>query len=328
LKALLTGASGFIGSNLARELLRQGFEVRALVRPGCDTRNIDGLNIELSQGDLRDRPSLEQAAQGCQVLFHVAADYSFWVPDVKAMYQTNVEGTRSILEVALRAGMSRAVYTSTVATVGLPRDGRPGTEELEPQSKDLVGHYKKSKYLAEKAALEVQRLGLPLVVVNPTTPIGPGDLKPTPTGKIIVDFLNRRMPAYVNTGLNFIDVEDVAKGHILALEKGKVGERYILGNRNLSLREVFQILEKITGIKAPKVRIPIGLALVAAYADELVSGKLRRKPPRIPLAGVKMSRKPMYYSAAKAVAELGLPQSPLDAAFEKAVRWYYEQGYA
>jgi len=328
LKALLTGASGFIGSNLARELLRQGFEVRALVRPGCDTRNIDGLHIELSQGDLRDRSSLERAVQGCQVLFHVAADYSFWVPDVKAMYQTNVEGTTNILEAALRTGISRAVYTSTVATVGLPRDGRPGTEELAPQPKDLVGHYKKSKYLAEKAALEVQRLGLPLVVVNPTTPIGPGDLKPTPTGKIIVDFLNRRMPAYVDTGLNFIDVEDVAKGHILALEKGKVGERYILGNRNLSLREVFQILEGITRIKAPKVRVPIGLALVAAYVDELVSGKLRGKPPRIPLTGVKMSRKPMYYSAAKAVAELGLPQSPLESAFEKAVRWYYEHGYA
>ena len=284
--------------------------------------------MDLSQGDLRDRPSLERAAQGCQVLFHVAADYSFWVPDVKAMYQTNVDGTRNILEVALRAGMSRAVYTSTVATVGLPGDGRPGTEELQPRPKDLYGHYKQSKYMAERAAFEVQRLGLPLVVVNPATPIGVGDLKPTPSGKIIVDYLNHRMPAYVNTGLNFIDVEDVAKGHVLALEKGRVGERYILGNRNLTLKEVFQILEGITDIKAPKVKIPIGLALVVAYVDEFVSSKLRGKPPRVPLTGVKMSRKPMYYSAAKAVAELGLPQSPIESAFEKAVRWYHDQGYA
>ncbi len=328
MKALITGATGFVGSSVARELIQRGFQVRALVRPGCDERNIKGLDLELAQGDLRDRPSLEKAAQGCQVLFHVAADYSFWVPDVKAMYQTNVDGTRSILEVAMKAGMERVVYTSTVATVGLSRNGQPATEELQPNPKDLYGHYKQSKYMAEKAAFEVQRAGLPLIVVNPATPIGVGDLKPTPSGKIVVDYLNKRMPAYVETGLNFIDVEDVAKGHVLALEKGRVGERYILGNRNLTLKEVFQILEGITKIKAPQIRIPIGVALVAAYFDEFFTGKLRYKAPRVPLTGVKMSRKPMYYSSAKAVAELGLPQSPIELAFEKAVRWYHDQGYA
>jgi dihydroflavonol-4-reductase len=261
------------------------------------------------------------------VLFHVAAFYTFWAPKPKAIYDTNVQGTSNMLSAALDKGIEKVVYTSTESTIGIAENGGLGTEEMEINPSDLAGHYKKSKYMAEGLALKMCRDGLPLVVANPTTPVGPFDIKPTPTGQFIVDFLNRRMPAYVNTGLNVVDVEDVAKGHILALERGRVGERYILGNRNLTFREILGILERITDIKAPRLRIPIWLALGAAYLNEFISGKVLRKHPRIPVGGVKAARKFRYFDCSKAVRELGLPQTPVEEALEKAVRWFRQNGY-
>lgn len=327
MKALVTGASGFIGSNLARELLRQGYEVKALLRQGCDARNLEGLPLERAYGDLRDPESLERALEGCEVLFHVAACYAFWTPQAKTMYDINVKGTENMLSAALKKGVKRVVYTSTCSTIGISKNGTPSSEKTKLNPSDLVGHYKKSKYLAEEAAWKVYRQGLPLVVVNPTTPIGSHDIKPTPTGRIVVDYLNRRMFAYLDTGLNIVDVEDAARGHVLALEKGRPGERYLLGSRNLTLLEIFHMLEQISGIPAPRSRIPLWLALGAAYTDELVEGGLLRRTPHIPLASVKMARKFMFFDPAKAVTELGLPQTPVEQALEKAVRWFKDNGY-
>lgn len=327
MKALVTGTTGFVGGNLVRELLKQGFRVKALVRKESNRKNIEGLDIELALGDLRDRASLERGLEGCEVLFHVAASYSFWVPDPKAIYDTNVQGTSNMLTAALEKGIEKVVYTSTESTIGIAENRSLGTEEMEINPSDLAGHYKKSKHIAEGLALKMCRDGLPLVVVNPTTTVGPLDIKPSPTGQFIVDFLNRRMPAYVNTGLNVVDVEDVAKGHILALERGRVGERYILGNKNLTFKEILAILEQITRIKAPRLRIPIWLALGAAHIDEFVSGKLVKRYPRVPVAGVKAARKFRYFDCSKAVRELGLPQTPVEEALEKAVRWFRQNGY-
>ncbi|MBI2958402.1 MAG: NAD-dependent epimerase/dehydratase family protein, partial [Chloroflexi bacterium] len=271
-KALVTGATGFIGSNLVRELLRQGYAVRALVRRRSDRRNVAGLDIELAVGDLLDRASLDAALSGCDVLFHVAASYAFWTPKPEDLYRTNVTGTENILNAALAAGVKRVVHTSSESTIGIEK-ACVGTEEGQPDPRKLPCHYKKSKYQAECLALSMGERGLPVVVVNPTTPIGPFDAKPTPTGQLVVDFLNHRMPAYVNTGLNIVDVEDVAKGHILALEKGRPGERYVLGNKNLVLKEVLATLEAVSGVKAPRTRIPLGIAFVAAFFDELVTGR-------------------------------------------------------
>lgn len=326
MKALVTGVTGFIGSNLVQELLRQGVEVRALVRNGRDTSSLEDKGLQVCRGDLCLASSLDAAVAGCDVVFHVAAQYSLWVPDVRVMYQTNVEGTRRLLEAALKHGVKKVVYTSSVATLAIPRNGQPGTEEQQARPQDLVGHYKRSKFLAEKVALEMCQKGLPVVVVNPSTPVGPGDARPTPTGRIVLDYLRRKMPAYVDTGLNLVDVADVAQGHILALERGRVGERYILGNKNLSLREIFAILEQITGIPAPRRRIPLWVALGAAYTDELLC-RVRRCPPHVPVVGVKLAAKHMYFDASKAVRELGLPQTPPEQALERAVQWYKENGY-
>lgn len=328
MKALVTGATGFIGGNLVRELVNQGYQVKTLVRKESDRRNIEGLNVEIALGDLRDKASLASALEGCDVLFHVAACYTFWTPDPKAVYEANVGGTENMLAAALAKGIEKVVYTSTESTIGIAKNGSLGTEELEVNPGHLAGHYKKSKYMAEKLALKMYDEGLPLVVVNPTTPVGPLDLKPTPTGQFIVDFLNGKMPAYVNTGLNLVDVQDVAKGHVLALERGRLGERYILGNRNLTFKEILNILERITGIKAPKFKIPIWIALGAGYADELVSGKILGRRPRIPVAGVKTARKFRHFDCSKAIDELGLPQTPVEEALEKAVRWFKQNGYA
>ncbi|HEX78501.1 MAG TPA: NAD-dependent epimerase/dehydratase family protein [Dehalococcoidia bacterium] len=327
MKALVTGASGFIGSNLVRELLRHGYEVRALLRKGSDTRNLDGLKLEMAYGDLRDPRSLEGAVAGCDVLFHAAACYTFWLPQPRLMYEINVKGTENILSAAMKKGIKRAVYTSTCSTIGISTNGLPSNEETELNPDDLVGHYKKSKYLAESVAWKFYHLGLPLVVVNPTTPVGAYDIKPTPTGKMIVDYLNRRMFAYVETGLNIVAVEDVAKGHILALERGRPGQRYLLGNQNLTLKEVFFILEQISGIPAPRAKIPVWLATGVAYIDELIEGGLLRRPPRIPVASVKMARKFMFFDSSRAVRELGLPQTPVEQALERAVRWFTDNGY-
>jgi dihydroflavonol-4-reductase len=328
MKALVTGATGFIGSNLARELLCQGYSVRALLRAHSDTRNIEGLDIERAYGDLRDSEAVERALEGCQVVFHVAACYTFWLPHPAEMYEINVGGTQNVLWAALRRGVERVVLTSTCSTVGLSSNGTPSDESVYPQPCDLVGHYKKSKYQAELAAMELHRQGLPLVVVNPTTPVGPGDIRPTPTGQMIVDYLRGRMFAYVDTGLNIVDVEDVARGHILALERGREGQRYLLGNRNLTLKQVFQMLERITGIGAPRTRIPLWLAIAIAYGDEVVEGRFLHRHPRVPVASVKMARKHMFFDSSKAVAELGLPQTPPEEALNKAVRWFNENGYA
>jgi len=327
MKVMVTGATGFIGSNLARELLKQGYQVKALVRKDSNRKNIDGLDIEVVIGDLRDRTSLDKALNGCEALFHVAASYTLWSAESKDIYITNLKGTENILAAALAGGIERIVYTSTESTIGIPKNGNLANEEIEIDPDNLAGHYKRSKYMAEKLALGMCGDGLPLVIVNPTMPVGPLDIKPTPTGQIIVDFLNRKMPAYVNTGFNVVDVEDVAKGHILALEKGRIGERYILGNKNLTLKEIFVILESISGVKAPRFRIPIWFALGMAYMDEFFSGKVLRRHPRVPLAGVKTARSFRHFDCSKAIQEFGLPQTPVEVALEKAVRWFNENEY-
>ncbi len=326
MKVLVTGATGFIGANLVRELLQQRYQVRALVRPGSNRRNVEGLDIEVIEGDLLDSPSLARALDGCDALFHVAAAYTFWSSNPKSIYETNITGTENILTAAREKGISKLVYTSTESTIGIK--GRClGTEDAESSLEDLAGDYKKSKLLAERLALRMCREGLPLVVVNPTMPIGPYDIKPTPTGQVVVDYLNGRMPACVNTALNVVDVRDVARGHILALQKGRNGARYILGNRNLTLREIMGILEQITGIPAPRFNIPLWLAFGAACVDELISGRIRRKQPRIPIAAVRTAHHRRHFDCSRAINELGLPQSPVEEAFARAVRWFQQNGY-
>jgi dihydroflavonol-4-reductase len=327
MKVLVTGATGFIGGNLAHTLVKKGYTVRTLVRKESDRKNIDGLDAEVVIGDLADKASLQAALQGCEGLFHVAAAYTFWARDPWRIYETNLTGTENILGAALRAGVSKVVYTSSESTLKNTGDGTPGRESELNNPYDLSGDYKRSKCLAEGKALEICREGLPLVVVNPTTPVGPHDVKPTPTGRIIVDFINGKMPAYVNTGLNIVDVEDVALGHVLAMEKGRVGERYILGNRNLTLHEIFLILEQLTGVKAPGINLPIWSAMAAAHIDEFVSGSIFHKAPRIPVAAVKAARKFRYFDCARAVQELGMPQTPVEEAFAKAIRWFRQNGY-
>jgi dihydroflavonol-4-reductase len=327
MKTFVTGATGFIGASIVRELLKDGREVRALVRKGSDTSNLQGLDLELWQGDLCDPAGLKQGLQGCSVLYHAAADYRLWTRQPADMYRVNVEGTAAILEAALEAGLSRVVYTSSVGTLGNPGDGTPGSETTPVTLSDMVGHYKKSKFLAEREAEKLVARGLPLVIVNPSTPVGPLDIKPTPTGRIIVDFLNRKMPAYLDTGLNIIAVEDCARGHILAEQQGTVGRKYVLGNTNLTLREIFAALEKITGLTAPKVRLPYTPILLAAYINEGIS-RITGKEPLIPLAGVQMAAKFMYFDSSRAKIELGLPQTPVTDALQRAVKWFRQNGYA
>ena len=326
-KVFVTGATGFIGATLARELTRQGCQVRALVRPGSDRSNLAGFDIEFHEGDLRDANSLERGIAGCDTLFHAAADYRLWTREPASMYAINVGGTRAILEAALKRGVSRVVYTSSVGTLGNPGNGTPGNEETPVSFADMVGHYKKSKFLAEREAETFLKRGLPLVIVNPSTPVGSLDIKPTPTGKIIVDYLNRKMPAYLDTGLNLIDVEDCAKGHILAARQGRIGEKYILGNENLTLRSIFSLLEEISGLPAPRVKLPYAPILLAAYINEGIS-RVTGREPLIPLAGVQMAGKLMYFDPSKAIRELGLPQHPVKSALEKAVEWFRAEGYA
>lgn len=326
MKILVTGATGFVGGNLARQLWWQGHQVKALVRPGSAKLAIDDTGIQPVTGDILDRDSIDQAVQGCEAVFHCAAAYTFWSPDPSLIYRTNVDGTVNVLQAALQAGVSRVVYTSTVSTIGLP-DWELSTEETLADPTNLAGHYKKSKYQAEQAALDMVHQGLPVIVVNPTTPVGPWDVKPTPTGRIVLDFLLGRIPAYVDTGMNLVDVEDVAAGHILAMERGQPGQRYLLGNRNVSLKEVFSMLAEATGLAAPKWRAPYWLVMGAGYVDELVEGRLLKREPRIPLEGLKVSKTPMYVSCQKAITELGQPQSPVEGALRKAINWFKEYGY-
>lgn len=326
MRAFVTGGTGFIGGNLIRLLLSQGHEVRALARKGSDQRNLAGLPVEAIEGDLTS-PGLRDAIAGCDAVFHLAAHYSLWVKDRDAIYESNVGGTESILQAARAAGVKRFVHTSSVAAIGVPEEGKLATEETRTTVDELVSDYKKSKFLAEQAALKASKEGLDVVIVNPSTPIGANDVKPTPTGEIVLRFLQGRMPAYVKTGLNLVDVEDVAWGHLLAFEKGRTGERYILGNRNLSFLEMLQILAGITGKPAPRFAVPHLLPLAVSYIDEMVLAKYFGKTPQVSYYSVQMSRHAMYYDSSKAVRELGLPQTPVEKAIEKAVRWFQDEGY-
>lgn len=324
----VTGGTGFVGAAVVRHLVAAGEPVRALARPGNDRRLLTDLPVEVVDGDLTDPASLRRAIKGCGRLFHVAAFYSLWAANRRTFYDINVEGTRSLLQVAADAGLSRVVYTSTVGALGIPGDGTPGTEETPVGLTDMVGDYKRSKFLAEEVARDFARRGLPVVIVNPSTPVGPRDIKPTPTGQMIVDFLRGRMWAYLPTGLNLVDVEDVAAGHLLAAEQGKVGERYILGNRNLTLREIFERLGRIAGIRPPRLKLSADAVLPIARLSEWVADHLTGRPPLVAVDAVRMARKTMFFDCGKAVRELGLPQSPVEEALHKAVRWFQANGYA
>lgn len=321
----VTGGTGFIGSNLIRLLLKSGFAVRALVRPQSCRYNLTGLDIDMVEGDLNS-PELGQHLKGCRYLFHVAAHYSLWQSERNLLYQSNVLGTRRVLDAARQAGIKRTVYTSSVAAIGVGPNGAVLNERDQSSLEELVGHYKKSKFLAEQEVYRAIQLHQDIVIVNPTTPIGPWDVKPTPTGDIILRFLRRQMPAYVNTGLNFIDVRDVAKGHLLALHFGKTGERYILGHQNLTLKELLDLLAKVTGLASPRYSLLIWLPLCMSWLDEYILPQFG-KTPSIPFDGVRMSGQMMYYSTTKAVTELGLPQSSIEGALRSAVDWFVSRGY-
>jgi dihydroflavonol-4-reductase len=323
---LVTGASGFVGSHVARQLVSAGQSVRVLVRRGSNLAALGGLHLECFEGDLRDISSLERAMLGVRRVYHVAADYRLWTPRPEEIYETNVEGTRRLLAAAKNAGVERIVYTSTVATIAVPRHGTLPNEDTRATVDEMIGHYKRSKFLAEQVAVEAAAAGVPVVIVNPTAPVGPWDWKPTPTGRIILDFLKGKMPAYVDTGLNVAAVEDIAAGHLLAAEKGRIGERYILGARNMTLKQILDALSAITGRPAPRVRLPHAIALAAGYADELFS-RLAGREPQIPVEGVKMSRHRMFVESDKAARELGYKPTSVEAALERAVRWYEEHGY-
>ena len=327
MRAFVTGATGFVGANLVRELLKDGVAVRVLVRPSSPRTAIEGLKVEEVPGTLEDREGLRRALKGCQALYHVAARYNLSSRDAAETYRANVEGTRNILEVALEVGIDRVVYTSTVGALGIPRNGLSGTEETPITLAEMVGPYKRSKFLAEREAERIAGLGLPVVIVNPSAPVGAWDVKPTPTGRMIVDYLKGQMFGYLHTGLNLVHVQDVARGHILAAQRGRVGEKYILGNRNLTLREIFRMLEQISGVPAPRVRIPYPVAVLAACASELYA-RLGRQEPRIPLHAVRMAQKMMFFDPSKAVRELELPQTPVEEALREAVEWYWAHGYA
>lgn len=324
---LVTGAAGFLGSHVTRQLVARGEEVRVLVRASSSNRAISDLSLEYVTGDLRDAASLERAMSGVKRVFHVAADYRLWAKRSQEIYDSNVGGTKNLLAAAKKAGIEQLIYTSTVATIAVPNHGDMLPNEETPSSLDqMVGHYKRSKFMAERMAIDAAAAGLPVVIVNPTTPVGPGDWKPTPTGRIILDFLNGKMPAYVDTGLNLAPVEDVASGHLLAAERGRIGERYILGARNMTLKQILDALATITGRSAPRVRLPHAVALAAGYADEWYS-KLVGREPQIPVEGVKMSRHKMFVASDKAEKELGYTPGPVETALKRAVRWYEEHGY-
>ncbi|MDT7043277.1 hopanoid-associated sugar epimerase [Candidatus Nitronereus thalassa] len=328
MKALVTGATGFIGSAVARALLATGTEVRALVRQGTDVRALDGLAVETVHGDLCDAASLRSALCGCQQLYHVAAHYALWARDPSVFYRVNVDGTKALMEAARDAGIERIVYTSSVAALGVPKAGGVANEETQSSLEHMIGDYKRSKYLAEQEVLTFAKAGLPVVIVNPSAPIGVFDVKPTPTGQIVVDFMKGKIPAYMETGMNLTDVEDVAVGHLQAMERGRIGERYILGNRNLMLREIFEMLGVITGVKAPTMRLPRGLVLPLAHINQWIADYVTHQTPRIPLEGVRMAKYLMHYDCSKAIRELDLPQTPIEVALEKAVKWFRDHHYA
>lgn len=323
---LVTGASGFVGGNVARALLSRGESVRVLLRPKADQKALKGLRVDIAYGNLLDPDSLRLALSGCRRLFHAAAHYSLWSRDAESMYRSNVEGTKNILAEALRQNIERVVYTSSVGVLGNRGDGTPASEETPVALSDMTGAYKCSKFLAEEQARDFFKRGLPVVIVNPSAPMGPWDVKPTPTGRIVLDFINRKLPCYLETGLNVVDVEDVAEGHLLACEKGRPGERYILGSENLLFSEIMKLLEDISGVPAPIFRVPYPLALFGAYISEGLS-LLTHHPPRAPLAAVRMAKKKMFFDSSKAKRELGYSPKPARVALEKAVRWFSDHGY-
>jgi dihydroflavonol-4-reductase len=337
LKAFVTGATGFLGSHVARALAEQGADLRLLVRPTSNLKNLEGLlssgphfsgnQAETATGDLRDATSLEKAMSGCDTVFHVAADYRLWVRDPGEMYRSNVEGTRAILEAARKNGVRRVVYTSSVATVGFTSNGNLADEDSPVSLADMIGHYKRSKFMAEQVALEAGRGGMHVVTVNPTTPIGEQDVKPTPTGRIVVDFLKRKFPAYVETGLNLVDVRECARGHVAALEKGKSGERYILGGENLTLKQILDKLGKITGLPSPTVKLPYFFAFATGVIDEAITGRLLKREPRATVDTVRMGKKKMFASSDKAERELGWKIVPVEDALRRAVEWFRGNGY-
>jgi len=325
-KALVTGATGFVGSAVARRLLAAGVAVRALARPRSDRRNLEGLPVEIVEGDLLDPPSLARACAGCDALFHVAADYRTWAPHPEELYRANVEGTRAMLSAAQAAGVARVVYTSSVATLGLPKDGTPGDEDSPVTLADMVGHYKRSKFQAEEVAREFAARGLDVVIVNPSTPIGPRDVKPTPTGRIVRDAARGRIPAFVDTGLNVVHVDDVAEGHWLAYLKGVRGQRYVLGGHDMSLREILAEIAHLVGRKPPRISLPHAAVMPVAYVAEAWA-RLSGRPPLATREEVRMAKKHMYFSSAKAERELGYRARPARAALEDALRWFRDHGY-
>ena len=328
MKTLITGSTGFVGSAVLRQLINAGHSVRALVRHNSDRRNLAGLPVEIFTGDLTDRPSLDRALGGCSTLFHVAADYRLWVPNPQELYETNVTGTRHIMLAAAQGGVTRIVYTSSVATLGLTPDGSAADENTPVSLADMIGHYKRSKFLAEaevKRMAEEQRL--PVVIVNPSTPVGPRDIKPTPTGRMIVDAASGRMPAYVDTGLNLVHVDDVAIGHLLALERGEMGERYVLGAVNMTLKEILTALAAVTGRRPPRIRLPHNLVLPIAYVSEAWARIAGGNEPRVTLVGVRLAKKRMFFSTEKARRALGFHPRPIEEALRDAVDWFREHGY-
>jgi dihydroflavonol-4-reductase len=326
--AFVTGATGFLGSHVARVLSDQGANLRLLVRPTSNLKNLQGLNADTASGDLREPASLEKAMSGCDTVFHVAADYRLWVRDPNEMYRSNVEGTRALLEAARKNGVRRVVYTSSVATMGFTLNGKPADEDSPVSLADMIGHYKRSKFMAEQVATEAGRSGMHVVTVNPTTPIGEQDVKPTPTGRIVVDFMKRKFPAYVETGLNLVDVKECAIGHVAALEKGKSGERYILGGENLTLKQILDKLGAITGLPSPSIKLPYFFAFATGVVDEMITGRLLGGDPRATIDTVRMGKKMMFASSTKAERELGWKIVPVEDALRRAVDWFRANGYA
>jgi dihydroflavonol-4-reductase len=326
--AFVTGATGFVGSHVARILADQGADLRLLVRSSSDLRNIQDLNAERVTGDLRDPVSLKKAVAGCEVVFHVAADYRLWVRDPDEMYRSNVEGTRAMLDAARETRVRRVIYTSSVATMGFTSNGHLADETSPVSLANMIGPYKRSKFMAEQVAIEAGRSGMDVVVVNPTTPVGERDIKPTPTGRIVVDFLKRKFPAYVDTGLNLVDVTECARGHVAALDKGSSGERYILGGENLTLKQILDKLAAITGLPSPRIRVPYAMALATGVVDEFVNGHIRKREPRATIDAVRMGRKKMFVTSGKAERELGWKTVPVDDALGRAVEWFQANGYA
>jgi dihydroflavonol-4-reductase len=325
--SLVTGGTGFLGSHLVRALLDRGHRVRCLARRTSRLDNLRDLDVGLVYGDLRDADSLKQAAAGCRIIYHCAADYRLWCSNPDEMYAINVEGTNNILQTAFYAGVERVVYTSTVGCLGLNANGTPASEDTPVTIDDMIGHYKRSKFLAEEKAREWSRRGLPVVIVNPSTPVGELDIKPTPTGKIIVDFLRGKMFGYVDTGMNLIDVRDCAEGHLLAAESGRVGERYILGGRNVTLKQLFDALAMVTEIRSPRTKVPHWVAEAYARFENIWSLRIANREPDVPLESVKLARHKMWFDAGKAVRELGLKQTPIEGALGRAVGWFREHGY-